>query len=390
MFSLAQKYILQHHSISLECKTWIIVYTALTDSSIRKELSSINDVDKWILRISSETDDNDTSSIFSFIRGWYAPSCEDYTQQKRKFYLLLQWFIANTIDENHYVKYTKAMGLGLYASDDITIDDLSDRLAGFLEFVDETVFAILSILGHNSLYEFEDLSATKKRHRLCILYGPLSLVNASIEAKNLIGFANTLPDYNEKLMYCEFVYEFKACYRKISSRRRKLWNTTIQVDDFDTTEEKVYKKTIKTEWDSRRLPTWPKTKSKSEKKLIPRVKISWCGGKKDFTNSARTVQKDNQILIPYDWVKRKVFYKLTDYKPEKLFRRQIQHVVENSEEYISNDDIEEKQEDDKQEQPDNADDDYNEDDDDDDDDDDGNDNNSNYFDNDLNNKHFII
>jgi phosphopantothenoylcysteine synthetase/decarboxylase len=112
---------------------------------------------------------------------------------------------------------------------------------------------------------------------------------------------------------------------------------------------------------------------------------------KDFTNSARTVQKDNQILIPYDWVKRKVFYKLTDYKPEKLFRRQIQHVVENSEEYISNDDIEEKQEDDKQEQPDNADDDYNEDDDDDDDDDDdGNDNNSNYFDNDLNNKHFII
>ncbi len=46
------------------------------------------------------------------------------------------------------------MGLGLYASDDITIDDLSDRLAGFLEFVDETVFAILSILGHNSLYQF--------------------------------------------------------------------------------------------------------------------------------------------------------------------------------------------------------------------------------------------
>ena len=222
---------------------------------------------------------------------------------------------------------------------------------------------------------------------MCILYGLLSLVNAGTEAKKMIGFANTIPDYNEKLMYCEFVYEFTASYRKISSRRRKFWKTTIQVDDFDTTEEKVYKKTIKTEWDNRRLPNWPKTKSKNEKKLIPRVKISWNGGKKDFNNSARTVQKDNQILIPYNWVKRKVFYKLTDYKPEKLFRRKIQHVVENSEEYNSNDDIEEKQEDEEEEEPDNADDDYNENEDD---DDDGNDNTNDYFCNDINNKHFII
>ena len=181
----------------------------------------------WILRIASETDENDTSSIFSFIRGWYASSCENYTDQKRKFYLLLQWFIANTIDENHYVKYTKAMGLGLYASDDITIDDLSDRLAGFLEYVDEAMFDILSILGHNSLYKFEDNSATKKRQRLCILYGPLSLVNASPEAKQ-IGFANSNQDYKEKLMYCEFVYLFNASYKTIVSKKENITTQPLQ------------------------------------------------------------------------------------------------------------------------------------------------------------------
>ena len=260
MFSLEQRYILQHYKISLECKTWIIVYTALTDRSIRKELSSIVDVDKWILKISSKTCDNDTSSIWSFIREWYAPTCVDYTQQKRKFLLLLQWFIGKTIHENHYVKYTKAMGLGLYATNDITIDELSNCFAGFLEFIVETMFDILNIFGYNSMYVFDDHSTTEK-----------------------------------KIVHSLWSTEFGEC--TISSKRRKYYKTTIQVDDFDASEERVYKNTIKTEWDDRRLPVWPEAKSKDEKKLVPRVSISWCGRKEDFTNSTRIVKKDNQILI---------------------------------------------------------------------------------------------
>ena len=335
-------------------------------------MSSIEpvDVDKWILKTSSETCDNDTSSIWSFISEWYAPTCVDHTQQKRKFLLLLQWFIGNTIHENHYVRYTKAMGLGLYATYDITIDELSISLAGFLEFIDETMFDILNILGYNSMYAFKDHSATKKRQRLCILYGPLSLVNASEEAKK-IGFANSNPNHNDKLLYCEFVYVFKASYKTISSKQKEYYNTTIQVDDYDASVERVYKNTIKTEWDNCRLPVWPQEKSKEEeRKLIPRVSISWSGCEGDFANSARTVKKDNQIFIGYKWEKRKVFYKLTDYKHEKLFQRKIEHLVEDDAEYNDIDYIEE-----EEEEPDNADDDYNENED----DDNGNDDNNDYF-----------
>ena len=69
----------------------------------------------WIAAISYSNNDNDKNCIWSFIREWYSPTCEDYTVQRRKFYLLLKWFITNTLNENHNVKYTKAMGLGLYA-----------------------------------------------------------------------------------------------------------------------------------------------------------------------------------------------------------------------------------------------------------------------------------
>jgi hypothetical protein len=48
------------------------------------------------------------------------------------------------------------MGLGLYANENTTIDELSNTLAGFLEFIDESMFQTLEILGYNSLYKFND------------------------------------------------------------------------------------------------------------------------------------------------------------------------------------------------------------------------------------------
>ena len=140
MFSLAQLNILQHHKVSLECKTWIIVDTGLKNEITREQLSSIDDIDDWIATITYNNNDNDKSCIWSFIREWYSPTCEDYTVQRRKYYLLLKWFISETLNENHNVQYTKAMGLGLYANENITIDELSDKLAGFLEYIDESMF----------------------------------------------------------------------------------------------------------------------------------------------------------------------------------------------------------------------------------------------------------
>ena len=90
MFSLAQLNILQHHKVSLECITWIIVYTAFKNKKTREQLSSIDDIDDWIAVISYENNDNDKSCIRSFIREWYSPTCEDYTLHRRKFYLLLK------------------------------------------------------------------------------------------------------------------------------------------------------------------------------------------------------------------------------------------------------------------------------------------------------------
>ena len=60
-----------------------------------------------------------------------------------------------------------------------------------------------------------------------------------------VGFANSNPDYNEHLLYCEFKYSFKACYKKDNSKKLKHYNSTIEVDDFDAAEHSVYTDTVK-------------------------------------------------------------------------------------------------------------------------------------------------
>jgi hypothetical protein len=359
-FSLAQSNILKHYKVSLECKTWIIVHTALKNEITREELLSIEDVDDWAAITSYNNKDNDKNSIWSFIREWYSPSCEDYAVQRRKYYLLLKWFISETLNENHTVKYTKAMGLGLYANENTTIDELSNTMAGFLEFIDESMFQTLEILGYNSLYKFDDNNTAKKKPHWCILFGPLSLVNASAVGTYTsaqVGFANVNSDYSEYLLYTEFKYEFRTFYKKVRSKKIKHLRSSIKVDDFDASENLVYNETVKTDWNQHRVPIEPYFKYKEERKIVPRVHISWCGRKADISNERRIVKKREQILIDYGWIKQKVFYNSADYKPEKQF--------------IEDDDDEEEEE--QEEQQEEQDDDYNENDD----DDDGKHNNNN-------------
>ena len=114
------------------------------------------------------------------------------------------------------------MGLGLYANENTTIDELSNTLAGFLEFIDESMFQTLEILGYNSLYKFNDNNTAKKKPHWCILFGPLSLVNASTVGTYTsaqVGFANVNSDYSEYLLYTEFKYEFKTFYKKVRSKK---------------------------------------------------------------------------------------------------------------------------------------------------------------------------
>ncbi len=173
-----------------------------------------------------------------------------------------------------------------------------------------------------------------------------------------VGFANVNSDYSEYLLYTEFKYEFKTFYKKDRSKKIKHLRSSIEVDDFDASENLLYNGTVKTEWNQHLIPIWPYFKYKEEKKIVPRVHISWCGRKTDISNERRIVKKREQILIDYEWIKQKVFYNSADYKPEKQF--------------IEDDDDEE--EDEEEEQQEEQDDDYNENED----DDDGKHNNYNY------------
>ena len=200
--------------------------------------------------------------------------------------------------------------MGVYANNDITIDEISNVLVGFVEYIDQKMFETWDILGYDSLYQFIDHSTKIPQERRCILFGPLSLVNAS--AKRIkVGFTNTNPDNNDKQLYSEFVYSFKAFYKQNNSKRMKHYKSTIEADDFDAATRSVYKNNIKTKWNKHRLPFWPAVKSSSERKIIPRVDISWYGREGDHTNETRTVRQDNEILINYPWIKKKVFYKST-------------------------------------------------------------------------------
>ncbi len=162
--------------------------------------------------------------------------------------------------------------------------------------------------------------------------------------KNQVDFANVNSDYSKYLLYVEFQYEFKTYYKKVRSKKLKHYKSTIHVIDFDAAEHSVYSGTVRTEWDQHRLPTWPKFKHKKEKKIVPRVHISWKGRQDDISNVRRIVQKHDQILIDYPWIKKKIFYKSADYKPEKQF-------------YKDDDDEEQEEEEEPQEE---QDDEYNE------------------------------
>ena len=182
-------------------------------------------------------------------------------------------------------------------------------------------------------------------------------------------FCERHSDYSEYLLYSEFKYEFKTFYRKVRSKKIKHLRSSIEVDDFDASENLVYNGTVKTEWNQHRVPIHPYFKYKNERRIVPRVHISWCGRKTDISNGRRIVKKREQILIDYEWIKQKVFYNSADYKPEKQF--------------IEDDDDEEEEEEEEEQQQQEQDDDYNENDD----DDDGEHNNYN---NNYNNIKYIL
>ena len=181
----------------------------------------------------------------------------------------------------------------------------------------------------------------KKNPRWCILFGPLSLVNASKASASRtkqVGFANVNSDYSEYLLYVEFEYEFKTYYKKVNSKKLKHYNSTINVNDFDAAEHSVYAGIVKTEWNQHRIPFWPLFKYKKEKTIVPRVHISWCAPRRgDISNDRRTVKKHDQILIDYTWIKKKVFYKSADYKPEKQFYKDDKDEEKEEEEEEDND-----------------------------------------------------
>ena len=97
-----------------------------------------------------------------------------------------RWNKETLFNSNFEVFNTTAMGLGIMAKKDVTLDDMADRVDGFLEFVSEEFFAELTIHRYKSLYRYVDGNGIIN---CCILFGPLSLVNSNVTIP--VGFYNT-------------------------------------------------------------------------------------------------------------------------------------------------------------------------------------------------------
>jgi hypothetical protein len=297
VFTAKHSLILSNNTISLECKTWILVSIALHNDDMRERLFNGDRV--WE---NEETADNENEhSLWYFNENWYLSYARTRHRKKREFYTVIAFHAENALSTDFYeLSSTENMGLGLFATVNVSVDEIAEQIPGYLEYIDEPLFQTLQILGYNSLYSFRD--AESNTRRFCILYGPLSLVNSRSNIP--VGFLQCDPVYHHLQLYYEFEYTIHA-YRDNVNYRGRIQNLilrslTYTAHPYDTTINAVYGGPRFTK-NRHFIPQLPETKTITKTELVARVKMSWMGPVND-NSPVRRLQVGQQIFIAYRYI----------------------------------------------------------------------------------------
>ena len=288
-FSPKDKLILTNNTISLECKTWTILHSLLVkDDQLLEQLENAQDY-HW-----EPTEGNPTlseESPYFFKTKWYNPNERETYKKRGKFYRLLTFHADSIYDSDFfYVERFENMGLGLCTRTDNTVINIADHIPGYLEYIDEALFELLTVVGHKSLYRYKDIDNNIQR---CILYGPLSLVNSKPNIP--VGFMNCDPIRHEELYY-EFTTTIRYSYVTFPDREGsyRLRSHNVSSLIYDTDVNEVYN-TARSTTDY----THPEhTKILTTTELVARVKMCWTGTAQQNTHH-NVIPADEQIFINY-------------------------------------------------------------------------------------------
>ena len=206
MFSVADRLLFADRSISTFLKSWIVFYSVgLNNEHYRNYLRTIEGLKPW----------DRSYAVYDPVWKYYPDCCFDVNEGLSVAEASFEWqcfidkWASVTLYTNPYevVNTNNGMGLGLRTKFRIRLSSLSDVLDGFLEFVSEVLFQVLTTLRYRSLYTFVDATGNRL---YCVLFGPLSLANAS--SISPVGFSNTQDDGFELKFKLYFVFGFNFSF----------------------------------------------------------------------------------------------------------------------------------------------------------------------------------
>ena len=200
MFSFADRLLFEDRTISTFFKSWIVFYTiGLQNENYRQYLLNINGLKPW----------DRSYSLYDPVWKFYPDCCIDHgglsiAEASSQWQCFIdKWATVTLYTHPFEIILTDNMGLGLRTTARLHFSILSEMIDGFLEFISEPLFRLLTRMQYRSLYTYLDSDGNRF---YCILFGPLSLANSY--AHTPVGFSNTQDDGLELRWKSVFVFGF--------------------------------------------------------------------------------------------------------------------------------------------------------------------------------------
>ena len=189
---------MQSDAFSMFLKSWNWFKYHAIDNTVMREYIVINEERVWL---------NDQDNIWMY-RPEYAHSVrdtklsEEERRQQWKHYLDF-WY--ETCLQNRYVylkqvRYQAEMyDIGLFCKRASTLQDLSEKIDGYLEEISDVTFHNLVTLNHPSIYHVP--AGTTQRERWFVFFGLLSCCNADENVQLYLSHRERTDAFEHHLMW---------------------------------------------------------------------------------------------------------------------------------------------------------------------------------------------
>lgn len=291
-FKVCDRLVFNDRDISNFCKSFVYLKAiAEKDAALRERLA--NGFRPWDL-------EGGINATFMFYPDWFDIDSTNRLSKPnvaREFNKFLGFHTDKTFRNDLFsVERYDDLGLGLKSKVRIPVDDFAEECPGYLEFIGEDLFDALHHLGYNSLFTYLD---KHNERQFCILYGPLSLINADEFCE--VGFTWRGPDADEFLYENQF---HEAHVRELvfpgtpDEMEVEQWNYWFTQRVFHPSYEQFYSSTKYTKLHNLDPPIVFK---QIKKELLVGIDLHYYGNPHGLHPGRDHFVEGEQILINYDW-----------------------------------------------------------------------------------------